>query len=90
MMCSWLSIPFLVIGILACGGCTRINQKVIPCMIGTINITNNVCSFVNHVVREAYDSAPIIPAPPVPEDHVAITCLRNNESLSVIGQNGKG
>ena len=53
MICSWLSIPFLVIGILDCGGWTRTNQKVIPCMIGTINISNNVSSLLNHVVREA-------------------------------------
>jgi hypothetical protein len=49
-------------------------------MIGTISITNRVTLGVKAAkcesVSPAYASAPMIPAPPVPDDQVEITFLQ--------------
>lgn len=51
-------------------------QKVAPSNIGINIIMSIVLTGVTpNVISPAYDTAPIIPAPPVPEDHVDMTFL---------------
>lgn len=52
-------------------------QNAAPSRSGTLNIRSIVFTGeIPTATRPAYDSDPIIPAPPVPDDHVDITFLR--------------
>lgn len=57
-------------------GRRSINQNATASNAGTTNITSKVATGVKpNSINPAYDSAPITPAPPVPDDHVEITFL---------------
>ena len=57
-------------------GWSSMSQKVAAWIIGTNNITKSVALELKNNVSPAYDSAPITPAPPVPDDQVDITFLK--------------
>lgn len=57
-------------------GRVSIIQNAITSIIGTSNIINNVVrESIPKARKPAYETAPITPAPPVPDDHVDTTFL---------------
>lgn len=60
-------------------------QKAAPSIIGTLSIISIVCTGdTPNAMRPAYDTAPMIPAPPVPDDHVDITFLQIRKTKTII------
>lgn len=54
----------------------KIPQNVIASRAGITKNNNKVyCGGMPSVISDAYDSDPIMPAPPVPDDHALITRL---------------
>lgn len=55
-------------------------QKAAPSIKGTLNMSSIVFTGdTPKAMRAAYEVAPIMPAPPVPDDHVDITFLKISE-----------
>lgn len=63
----------------SCFGDGRTTQNVVASKTGiTRNKSNVYCGGMPSAMSDAYDNEPNMPAPPVPDDHALITCLRSN------------